>query len=133
MDKYSSSIETALAWESPGPNRRVMGLMFERDITPTDNIAAGYVKIPVDGEQPKLSRHPGEELYFVVEGVGVFDRGDTTTTVKEQGVVYVSPFSPHRWINTGDTPLVLYWVNSPPAFEKIGGYKDVVDGWRRVH
>ena len=44
--------------------------MFERDITPTLELAAGFVHVPVGHEQPKLSRHPGEEVYFVVAWPG---------------------------------------------------------------
>ena len=35
-------IDTARAWEAPEPNRRTMGVMFERDITPTEQLAAGF-------------------------------------------------------------------------------------------
>jgi mannose-6-phosphate isomerase-like protein (cupin superfamily) len=125
-------IDEALAWEAPEPNRRTMGLMFERDITPTQELAAGFVQVPVGHEQPKLSRHPGEEVYFVVRGRGRFDRGDRSDEVSERGAVYVKPFDPHRWINIGDVDLEVFWVVTPSAFGDIGGYKDVVKDWHQV-
>ena len=35
----------AMLWEipDPEPNHRYMGIMFERDITPTANLASGFV------------------------------------------------------------------------------------------
>jgi mannose-6-phosphate isomerase-like protein (cupin superfamily) len=127
-----SHIDTALAWEAPEPHRRTMGLMFERDITPTLALAAGFVRIPVGHEQPTLSRHPGEEVYFVWRGRGRFDRGERADDVEAGGAVFVRPFSPHRWVNIGDADLELFWVNSPSAFGEIGGYRQIVKNWKQV-
>jgi mannose-6-phosphate isomerase-like protein (cupin superfamily) len=109
-----------------------MGVMFERDITPTTQLAAGFVRVPAKGEQPKLSRHPGEEVYFVISGQGTFDRGDRSNEVHARGAVYVAPFSPHRWINTGDVELELLYVVSPSAFGEVRGYLKTVAGWNQV-
>jgi mannose-6-phosphate isomerase-like protein (cupin superfamily) len=125
-------IDTALAWEAPEPFRRTMGLMFERDITPTLELAAGFVQIPVGHEQPKLSRHPGEEVYFVSRGRGRFDRGDRSDEVEERGAVYVRPHEPHRWINIGDVGLEVFYVVVPSAFGEVGGYRETVKDWRQT-
>jgi mannose-6-phosphate isomerase-like protein (cupin superfamily) len=125
-------MDTCLAWEAPDPFRRTMGVMFERDLTPTDQLAAGFVRVPVGNEQPKLSRHPGEEVYFVVSGVGVFDRGERQDEVRERGAVYVAPYQPHRWINTGDVDLEVFYVVTPSAFGEVKGYLKVVEQWRQV-
>lgn len=130
--KDDGHIDTCLAWEAPEPFPRTMGVMFERDITPTQELAAGYVRIPAGHEQPKLSRHPGEEVYFVVRGKGRFDRGDRSVDVDERGAVYVRPQDPHRWINVGDGDLEVFYVVSPSAFGEVGGYRKVVDGWTPV-
>jgi mannose-6-phosphate isomerase-like protein (cupin superfamily) len=128
-----SHIDDCLAWEAPGPNRRTMGVMFERDITPTTDLAAGFVRIPARGEQPGFSRHPGEEIYFVVRGHGRFDRDGRIDSVATRGAVYVRPFDPHRWINDRDEELELFYVNSPSAFGRVGGYLDTVAGWQLIH
>jgi mannose-6-phosphate isomerase-like protein (cupin superfamily) len=125
-------MDTCLAWEAPEPHRRTMGVMFERDITPTEQLAAGFVRVPVGHEQPKLSRHPGEEVYFVVSGVGIFDRGDRSDEVHARGAVFVPPFSPHRWINVGEVDLEVFYVVSPSAFGEVGGYRNVIAGWQQV-
>src|SRR4051794_4093930 len=65
----------AMMWEipEPEPHHRFMGLMFERDITPTVNMAAGFVTLPPGQEQHKLSTHEGkEEIYLVFRGKGKF-------------------------------------------------------------
>lgn len=131
MNGYAH-IDTCLAWEAPEPNRRTMGVLFERDLTPTAELCAGFVRIPVGGEQPKFSRHPGEEIYFVVNGRGRFDRDGQIDTVPTRGAVYVRPFDPHRWINDSDEDLELLFVNSPSAFGRVGGYFDTVSGWEQI-
>jgi mannose-6-phosphate isomerase-like protein (cupin superfamily) len=125
-------MDSCLAWEAPEPHRRTMGVMFERDLTPTEQLAAGFVRVPAGHEQPKLSRHPGEEVYFVVGGTGVFDRGDRSDEVEARGAVFVAPFAPHRWINVGPGDLELFYVVSPSAFGPVKGYLDVVANWRQV-
>lgn len=126
-------IDRCIAWEAPEPHRRTMGVMFERDITPTVSLAAGYVRIPVGHEQPKLSRHPGEEVYLVVRGTGRFDRGDRSDVVEERGAVYVLPQDPHRWINVGAVDLEVFYVVTPSAFGRVGGYEDIIRDWRQVY
>jgi mannose-6-phosphate isomerase-like protein (cupin superfamily) len=126
-------LDESPAWEAPEPNRRTMGVMFERDITPTSNLAAGFVRIPPRGEQPRYSRHPGEEIYFVVRGRGIFDREGHRDTVPARGAVYVRPFDPHRWINDSDEELELLFVNAPSAFGRVEGYLDTVAGWHQVN
>ena len=125
-------IDECPAWEAPAPHRRTMGVMFERDLTPTANLAAGFVRIPARGEQPGYSRHPGEEIYFVVRGRGRFDREGHVDVVPTRGAVYVGPFDPHRWFNDSDEELELFYVNSPSAFGRVEGYLDTVSGWRLV-
>lgn len=127
-----SSLDEAMAWQSPGDATRIMGVIFERDITGTDQMAAGFVRIPEGGEQPKLSRHQGEEVYFVVNGTGRFEREGRADVVTARGAVYVRPFEPHRWVNVGQGDLEVLWVDSPPAFGRVGGYEDIVKDWTRV-
>lgn len=125
----------ARAWEIPlePPDNRVMGLLFERDITPTRNVAAGFVLIPAGSEQPKLSSHEGvEEIYYVLRGSGWFILGDQRFAVRPGTAVYVPPGVGHRAINGGADEMELLWFNTPSAFGRLAGYEDVVKGWRDV-
>jgi mannose-6-phosphate isomerase-like protein (cupin superfamily) len=126
-------LEDAMAWEAPEPNRRTMALMFERDVTPTRSMAAGYVRIPPGNEQVKLSVHPdGEEIYFVVTGRARFYLGDEAHEIDPGTAVYVAPGMPHRAVSIGDDDLVLYYVNAPSVFGPVGGYEAFVQGWTRI-
>jgi oxalate decarboxylase/phosphoglucose isomerase-like protein (cupin superfamily) len=126
-------INEAMTWESPEPHRRWMTLIFERDITPTKQMSAGLVTLPVGQEQTKLSYHPeGEEIYFVLQGSARFQLDEDYADVESNTAVYVPPGMGHRAINTGEGELILYWVNSPSVFGPVKGYEQVVEGWKRV-
>jgi mannose-6-phosphate isomerase-like protein (cupin superfamily) len=128
-------MDEAMTWEipEPEPNHRFMGILFERDVTPTSNLAAGFVILPPGQEQRKLSTHEGaEEVYFVVQGKGRFILDDETVDVEQGTAVYISPGCRHRAINTGDEELRLLWVNTPPVFGPQGAYKELVKDWKRV-
>jgi mannose-6-phosphate isomerase-like protein (cupin superfamily) len=135
MNGKSASIDSAMRWEisDPEPNHRFMGLMFERDITPTKNVAVGFVILPAKQEQKKLSVHErSEEVYIVVQGEGRFVIGEEEVAVKKGSAVYIAPGCPHRAINTGTEELHLVWVNTPPVFGAVEGYKEMVSPWKRV-
>lgn len=110
-----------------------MGLMFDPDLNETSRIAAGLVDIPVGQEQVKLSVHEGEEIYMILDGEGTFILDDREIPVTRHTAVYVRPGTKHRAINTGDTPLLLYWVNCPSVFREMeGGYRALVKDWKQV-
>ena len=121
-----------IMWQAPLPNRRKMGLMFERDITPTINLAAGTVVIPAGEEQPKLSVHEGEEIYFVVRGSGHIMLDERAVDVEQGTAVYVAPGVGHRAINGGEDEMELFWVNTPPVFGPVGAYNDFMKAWERI-
>lgn len=130
-----ATVDEAMRWEimDPEPNHRFMGLMFERDITPTQNLAVGFVILPEGQEQKKLSIHDqSEEVYIVLQGEAKFILADDQVQVKKGAAVYVAPGCPHRAINTGNDELQIVWVNTPSVFGPIGGYQKVVDGWKKV-
>jgi mannose-6-phosphate isomerase-like protein (cupin superfamily) len=125
----------AMAWEIPEPEpyHRFMELMFERDITPTINLSAGFVTLPPGQEQQKLSTHEGkEEVYLVFKGKGKFVLDDDVVEVEEGTAVYIAPGCRHRAINTGDEAMQLFWVNTPPVFGPTGAYLELVKNWKRI-
>lgn len=127
-----NKIGEELCWESPDGQQRQMGLLYERDITPTTNISAGTVRIPTGGEQIHLSTHACEEIYLVVQGKARFVLNHMEYTVKEGNTIYVAPGTKHRAINVGGEELLLYWVNSPPCFAEPESYKEFVKDWKRI-
>lgn len=110
MQGMVARLDESMTWEipEPEPNHRFMGLMFERDITPTKNLAAGFVILPTRQEQRKLSAHEGvEEVYFVAQGKGTFVLNDEAINVERGTAVYVAPGCRHRIINTGEENAVV--------------------------
>ena len=125
--------EPIKAWEAPEPYRRTFRLLFERDITPTRNIAAGTVTFPPGREKPNQDTHDhAEEIYYVVRGRGKFELGDRVVELEPGTAIYVPPGVGHRAINTGDEELELYFVTSPSVFGPVGGYEDFVEGWKKL-
>jgi mannose-6-phosphate isomerase-like protein (cupin superfamily) len=125
--------DEGIAWESPAPSSRRMSVIFERDLTPTVNLAAGTVVIPEGQEQTKLSAHPGaEEIYLVLRGEGRFVLGDEEIDVEAGHAIYVGPDVKHRMINSGKGEFEVFFVNTPPVFGRVKGYEDTVAGWRRI-
>jgi mannose-6-phosphate isomerase-like protein (cupin superfamily) len=125
----------AMTWEIPEaePNHRFMGLIFERDLTPTTNLSAGFVILPPKQEQRKLSAHEGvEEIYLVLQGTGQFVLDNDVVDVEQGTAVYVSPGCRHRAVNTGDEEMRLFWVNTPPVFGPNKGYLEIVKDWKRI-
>ena len=122
-----------MAWYIPDDGEgREMGLLHERDITPTQNMSAGSVRILPGRKQTKLSVHECEEIYLVHRGKARFFLNDDQFDVEEGGSVYIAPGTRHRAENIGDDDLILYWVNSPPVFAEKGAYKDVVKNWKQL-
>jgi len=133
MSSAVVKIGQEIAWESPDGQRRQMGVLFERDITPTQNISVGTVLIPPGCEQSKLSHHEGkEEVYYIVKGQARFMLDDEAHEVDEGTAIYVGSGVGHRAINTGQGDLILLWFNSPPVFEKEGDYREFTKSWKPV-
>jgi mannose-6-phosphate isomerase-like protein (cupin superfamily) len=107
--------------------------LFERDITPTRNIAAGIVRIPPGHEQQHQSLHEiEEEIYFIVKGRARFLLGERWVDVEKDTAVYVAPKVAHRAINTGNEELEMYCVSAPSVYGRVGGYVDFVKGWKQI-
>src|SRR5438876_7174794 len=105
-----ATIDNAMRWEivDPEPHHRYMGLLFERDITPTRNLAAGFVILPPKQEQPKLNtHHHSEEVYIVIQGNGKLVLAGEEVKVERESAVYIAPGCQHRAISTGDEEMQL--------------------------
>ena len=128
-----NKIGQEMAWHIPDDGEdREMGLLHERDITPTKNMSAGSVRILPGRKQSKLSVHEGEEIYLVHRGKARFFLNDEQFDVDEGSSVYIAPGTRHRAENIGEEDLILYWVNSPPVFGAEGAYKDIVKNWNQI-
>lgn len=70
------------------------------------DIAASYFLVHTEpGKGAALHTHPYEEIFVVQEGEVTFVVGTETLTVKGGNVVIVPPETPHKFTNSGTTPL----------------------------
>jgi len=122
-------------WESPPssePDRRLAGIVFEKSTTPTVNLAAGIVILPAGQGQHigEGNAHEPEEIYYVVRGKGQCELGERVVDVEKGTAVYVTPMVNHRFINTGDEEMELYFVIAQGEFPApSGGFVDFLKGW----
>jgi mannose-6-phosphate isomerase-like protein (cupin superfamily) len=69
------------------------------------------------GKGPALHRHPYEEVFVIHEGEGTFMAGDEESHVAAGAVVVVPARTPHRFVNTGDTPLRMTTIHASAQFQ----------------
>ena len=70
------------------------------------------------GEDIGGETHEGHDQVLVfVAGTGKAKIGDTETTVKAGDLSFVPSGAFHNFVNTGDGPLKLYTLYSPPEHE----------------
>jgi mannose-6-phosphate isomerase-like protein (cupin superfamily) len=63
------------------------------------------------GEGPALHRHPYDEVWILDEGHASFTAGDRTLTAGPGSVVVVPAGTPHKFTNTGTTPLRMVCIH----------------------
>jgi transcriptional regulator with XRE-family HTH domain len=60
--------------------------------------------------------HKGDEAGLVLQGDCRIELGDDTYHLIEGDSIYITENTPHRFTNTGSTPLVILSAISPPGF-----------------
>lgn len=68
---------------------------------------------PDDG--PPLHSHPYEELFVVQEGVATFTVGRDTIEARAGQIVIAPPDRPHRFVNSGNSPLRTVNIHPVPV------------------
>jgi mannose-6-phosphate isomerase-like protein (cupin superfamily) len=69
------------------------------------------------GEDPKLHKHPYQELFFIIEGESTFTDGKDSWMVRAGEVVIASAEQPHAFVNSGEGRLRQIDVHPNPRFE----------------
>ena len=80
---------------------------------------AGVSFILVDmppGEGPRLHMHPYEEVFLVFEGQATFIVGASMIEIRAGQVVVVPAHTPHKFINSGESPLRQIDIHVSPQF-----------------
>jgi quercetin dioxygenase-like cupin family protein len=66
---------------------------------------SAYIVTAKPGQGPPLHTHPYIEVAFTIEGTAMITVGDETREVKAGGIVVIPANTPHRFVNSGGTPL----------------------------
>jgi mannose-6-phosphate isomerase-like protein (cupin superfamily) len=71
---------------------------------------------PSQGKAPPLHTHPYTEVAFTIEGTDTITVGDETREVEAGGIVVIPANMPHRFVNSGKTPLRQIDIHASPKF-----------------
>ncbi|HST30177.1 MAG TPA: cupin domain-containing protein [Chthoniobacterales bacterium] len=78
-------------------------------------ISAYIVNAP-PGKGPPLHTHPYVETIFMIEGCAAVTIGEETLQVKAGDIAIVPANTPHRFVNSGDSPLRQIDIHASPKF-----------------
>jgi mannose-6-phosphate isomerase-like protein (cupin superfamily) len=93
--------------------------VIAREFEGADNGGAGISLLFVDappGRGPGLHRHAYEEIFILQEGQATFTAGDEEREARAGEIVVVPPYTPHRFVNSGEGPLRLTAIHASPRF-----------------
>ena len=89
--------------------------MIDSNLTGSEFFMGGLATFE-PGVKAPLHDHPdAEEINVVVEGEGLFITDQGTQPIKPGDWQFIPKGVPHSHENTGDTPLTIIWVYSPPT------------------
>ena len=77
---------------------------------------SAYIVNARPGQGPPLHTHPYVEVAFTLEGRATITVGDEEREVKAGGIVVIPANTPHRFVNSGDTPLRQIDIHASPRF-----------------
>jgi mannose-6-phosphate isomerase-like protein (cupin superfamily) len=75
-----------------------------------------YIVTAKPGQGPPLLTHPYTEVAFTIEGIATITVGDETREVEAGGIVVIPANTPHRFVNSGETPLRQIDIHASPKF-----------------
>lgn len=97
-------------------------LSIERTVGPWADrqLEAGFYVVDEGGTPARAPlSHPGEKLYFVLEGRVRFDIDGEHVVLEPGEVLHLKATIPHRWENAAEGPSRIFYVVTPvPAFAK---------------
>ena len=85
----------------------------------SQKLSMGNQDIPVGGGIPRHFHEKEEEILFFHEGRGEVEVDGEAFPVEAGMSVFLPVGVPHGLRNTGDAPLKLLWVFSPPGYEDV--------------
>ena len=121
VDEIKDWNDTEKALYYTGGNKRWLKdkLIWQRLFGPeeSDDLIFGIAKLP-PGEGHLLHHHDdAPELYFILEGRGIFAVNDETRECDPGTGIYMPARSKHSVKNTGDEMLVFFFAYDRPHYE----------------
>lgn len=111
------------SWEVKGfvrepPFVRTMKILMGPDTHGVKHLSINMVIVPPGSKSDAHSHTESEEFWIVVEGRGEVVVDDERAAIEPGMVIYAPPKSKHRILNTGQDPLIAYFLFAPPGPEK---------------
>ncbi|MCR4443244.1 MAG: dimethylsulfonioproprionate lyase family protein [Peptococcaceae bacterium] len=78
------------------------------------NMSMGFNITEVNSMIPEHAHETEEEVMFLISGQGIFVAGEEEFELVPETAFYAPPGVKHKVINTGNEPLKIVWVYSPP-------------------
>lgn len=87
------------------------GLLYRQIISKGNECPLGVVYNDVaPGGNTKDHSHEGFHITYVVKGNGQVRSGDDVHEINQGDLIYLKPFEPHCFFNTGDTIMRLLGI-----------------------
>jgi len=114
----------AKGFMTPAPHKRELKVLISPSLQKdVEGLAVGMTILP-PGESSSYHSHEAEcETWIVVAGHGEVRVEDERQPVEPETVIFLKPYIKHQIMNTGRTPLRMFWIYTPP-----GGEKSILDG-----
>jgi mannose-6-phosphate isomerase-like protein (cupin superfamily) len=95
-----------------------IGLYVEGDTPASSRFVTGRLVLDPGKSPHPPHTHAEEEVMIVESGHGEIVCDGKTTEVGPGSVMYTTPNAPHGIVNTGDTPIVFYFIKWAPGAGK---------------
>ncbi len=103
-------------WQRP-PHWGYITVKVSPPAFPSNLYAVITYTVPIGAELPRRIHERAEQLFYVLSGTATATVGDTNAEMEGSALVYVGRQIPHRFVNSGDSALVLYSVIWPPGHD----------------
>jgi mannose-6-phosphate isomerase-like protein (cupin superfamily) len=116
--------KNAKSFMMPEPHQRELKVLLSPSLqVDVEGLAVGMT-ILSPGKSSSFHSHDIEcETWIIVSGQGEVRVGEECESVGPESVVFLPRNINHQIINTGQEPLRMFWIYTPP-----GGEKDILAG-----
>lgn len=114
IEPFQSSNQFWLGLDEEGFRRKVFKVV-DKDLVNSEHIVAGLT-IFEPGESSSYHNHPdSEELDYIVRGSGNVISDDEEENFGSNSFMFIPKGIFHRHVNTGDEPMWMVFMYTPPG------------------